>query len=164
MFISTLVALLPIKGLSAGDYILSINPNFSIGSVTFLSILFWKQINGRNPLSKINILFFSLWNLAVSLPLYSSALGFITFDLYALGYSFSIWFIITAILTTILIAFKSPLSFIFIAYIVAFDLKFLPSNNFFDYITDGLVTLISSFIVLQYAFNYLGKRRGYYEA
>ena len=57
--------------------------------------------------------------------------------------NFSLWFVVVALLSLISIWLWFPLSFIFLAYIAAFNLKLLPSPNFFDYITDGFLFLLS---------------------
>jgi hypothetical protein len=91
----------------------------------------------------MNLWMFCLWNVIISLVLFSSYLGFIPYDMYASGYHFSLWFIIVAAITLIAVWSWNPLSVIFIAYIAAFNLKLLPSPNFFDYITDGFLLLLS---------------------
>lgn len=148
--LSTVLTFYPLSGLSLADYILSLNPNYSIGSVVLFFILLWRQFGWRPLLSQKDLLWFSIWNVVVSLCLYISYLGFISFDLYPLGYGFSTLFLITASLTIMLFLLHSPLSYIFIAYIAAFNLKLLPSDNFFDYITDGILFLISLGIVIYY--------------
>lgn len=65
-----------------------------------------------------------------------------------MGYGFSYLFVIVAIITIALFLFRSPLSYIFIAYIIAFDLKLLHSDNFFDYMIDAILFLISLGIVI----------------
>jgi hypothetical protein len=137
------IAFVPISGLSLADYILSINPNFSIGSLALIVVLLWPKFTGKPLLSDKNLFMFSLWNVLLSLILFSSYLGLIPCDIYASGYHFSLWFIIIAVITLLSVWFVNPLSVIFVAYIVAFDLKLLPSINFFDYLTDGFLLLMS---------------------
>ncbi len=145
---SVFITLYPFTGLSLADYLLSLNPNYSIGSIVFFFLFVWKKFGRKPLLSHKNLLQFSIWNVGVSLCLFASYLGFVDFDLYAMGYGFSFWFVVTALLTIILILLRNPLSFIFILYIISFDLKLLYSNNFFDYITDGVLFLISLGIVV----------------
>lgn len=143
MAAAAIIAFYPVNGLSVSGYLLSINPNYSIGAAVFFLILLWNDL-GREPLlPRGHFLWFSLWNVVVSLCLFASTLGFIGLDIYKFGYGFSAWFVATALLTGILVFFKNPLAYIFIAYIGAFDLKLLYSDNFFDYITDGALFLMS---------------------
>jgi uncharacterized membrane protein len=140
---SAVITLTPIDGLSLADYLLSLNPNFSIGSLALVVVLLWPKIMGKPLLSDINLWIFCLWNIVSSLVLFLSSLGFIPYDMYAWGYHFSPWFIIIALITLITVWSWNPLSVIFIAYIAVFNLRLLPSANFFDYITDGFLLLMS---------------------
>ena len=143
LVLSALIALLPVHGLSLADYLLSLNPNFSIGSLALVMVLLWPKLMGKSLLSDGQLFTFCLWNVVISLVLFSSYLGLLSYDLYALGYNFSLWFIFMALITLITVWFFNPLSVIFIAYIMAFNLRLLPSPNFFDYITDGFLFLMS---------------------
>jgi hypothetical protein len=137
------ITLVPVGGLSLADYILSLNPNFSIGSLALIVVLLWPKFTGKPLLSVKNLSMFCLWNVVLSLILFSSYLGLIPCDIYASGYHFSLWFIMIAVITLLSVWFVNPLSVIFIAYIVAFDLKLLPAVNFFDYLTDGFLLVMS---------------------
>lgn len=143
LYLAAFLTFVPIAGLSLGDYLLSINPNYSIGSVALVLILLWPQITDQKLISEKHLMVFCSWNVVFSLILFSSSLGLIPYDMYALGYHFSLWFVVVALLTLVSIWLWYPLSFIFLAYIAAFNLKLLPSPNFFDYITDGFLFFMS---------------------
>jgi len=151
---SAFITFYPFTGLSLADYLLSLNPNFSIGSLALFIILLSNQLSRRPMVSNRHLGEFSLWNVTFSLFLYLSYLGFITHDIYPLGYTFSIWFLVMAFITIILIWRGHPLSYVFIAYIAAFNLKLLPSLNFFDYITDGFLLVISLGMLGYLSINY----------
>lgn len=151
ILLSAVIAVYPFTDLSLSDYILSLNPNFSIGSIAFLFLVLWKRFVGNSLLSDRDAAWFSVWNIAVCLCLYASYLGFIGVDVYPLGYGFSALFVLTAVLTIVLFLFRSPLSYIFISYIIAFDLKVLYSENFFDYIADGVLFFISLGVLISRA-------------
>jgi hypothetical protein len=140
---SAFITLVPVGGLSLADYLLSLNPSFSMGSLALVVVLLWPKFMGKPLLSDLHLWMFCLWNVAVSLALFSSYLGMLPYDLYALGYSFSFWFIIMALLTLVALWCWHPLSVIFMTYIAAFNLKLLPSPNFFDDITDGFLLFMS---------------------
>jgi len=146
--LTALITFVPIGGLSLADYILSLNPNFSIGSLALVLVLLWPTLTGKHLLSDKNLWMFCLWNVVLSLILFSSYLGFIPYDIYASGYHFSLLFIIMALITLMAVWFLNPLSVIFIAYIVAFDLQLLLSVNFFDYLTDGFLLIMSSGLLI----------------
>lgn len=141
--LSAVFALVPFTGLSLAEYLLSFNPNFSIGSLALVLMGLYPWFSGKPLLSDRHLFWFCLWNVALSLALYGSYLGLVTADMYAGGYGFSLWFAVMALLTMILVWRGNPLSYIFVAYIAAFNLQVLPSPNFFDYITDGFL-LVSS--------------------
>ena len=143
IFISVVATLYPFTRLSLAEYLLSLNPNFSIGSIVLFVVFLWKEIGGKQLLSDKDILWFSVFNVAVALCLYASYMGFAEFDLYYQGYGFSTGFVIMLILTVMLFIVRNRLSYIFIAYIIAFNLRLLYSDNFYDYITDGILFLIS---------------------
>ena len=137
------LALYPIKGFSLSEYILSLNPNFSLGSLALLLVLVSNSLFNNKLLSDKQLLMFSGWNIFISLFVFIPALGYTGMDIYVSGYGFSLFFILMALVTVFMVHKKSPLAYIFIAYIVAFNLKVLPSMNFFDYITDGILFFIS---------------------
>jgi len=143
LLFSLALALYPIRGLSVSDYILSLNPSFSIGSIALLLIIVSNSLLKKRLLLHKDLMMFSGWNIIISLIVFIPALGFTGMDMYVAGYGSSLLFILMALVTIFLIYKKSPLSYIFIAYIVAFNLKLLPSENFFDYITDGVLFFIS---------------------
>ena len=148
LLFSLLIAIYPITGLSVSDYILSLNPCFSIGSMALLIIIICNRIWNRNLVNDKDLKRFVIWNIFISVFVFIPALGFTRMDIYALGYGSGLLFAVMALVTIFLVYQKSPLSYIFIGYIVAFNLKLLPSENFFDYITDGILFFISLGILL----------------
>jgi hypothetical protein len=148
LYISAFITFVPFTGLSLADFLLSVNPNFSIGSLALVLVLLWPRILDKPLLSTRYVWVFCCWNVFISLILFSSTLGLISYDIYALGYNFSWWFIAMALLTFASIWIWNPLSLIFVAYIAAFNLKVLPSSNFFDYITDGFLLTMSAGVLL----------------
>jgi hypothetical protein len=154
---AALFSFLPFSGLSFAGYLLSLAPSYSIGSMIFLAVVLSNDLMERPLLTSKDFLLFSLWNVILSLCLFSSVLGFIGPDLYALGYDFSSLFICMAFLTILLVVLSNRLALIFIAYIAAFDLRLLPSSNFFDYMTDGLLLILSSGVVVYYLFRIILK-------
>lgn len=149
--LAAIVALVPFSDLSLAEYLLSLNPNFSIGSVALVGVLLVPKLTGRHLISEKNLRIFCLWNVGLSVVLFSSYLGLLPFDLYALGYGFSPWFVVMAIITLAAVWVWSPLVVIFLSYIAAFNLGLLPSPNFFDYITDGFLLILSLWLLTPFA-------------
>ena len=143
LYVAAFLTFVPLGGLSLGDYILSVNPNYSLGSIALVLVLLWPKIMDKPLLSKKDLMIFCSWNVVFSLILFASYLGLIPYDMYALGYNFSWWFLVVALLTLASIWLWYPLSFILAAYIAAFNVKLLPSPNFFDYVTDGFLFFMS---------------------
>jgi len=106
-------------------------------------VLLWPKITDKPLLSQKHLLIFCALNVGFSLMLFSSTLGLMPYDMYAQGYQFSPWFVAVGLFTLASIWLWYPLAFIFAAYIAAFNLKLLPSPNFFDYITDGFLFFLS---------------------
>ncbi len=148
VILSVIVALFPFSGLSFSDYLLSLNPNFSIGTVAYFFFVLWKRFVGVPLISDRNLIWFSIWNITVCFFLYASFLGFVDIDLYPLGYGFSVLFIIVALLTVVLLLLRNPLSYVFILYIVFYDFELLVSKNYFDYLVDPLLFFISIGILI----------------
>ena len=143
LLFSLALALYPIRGLSVSDYMLSLNPNFSIGSMALLLTVVCRRVFNRKLMNDKDLKLFVIWNIVISLFVFIPALGLIGLDIYVLGYASYLLFVVMALMTIYLVYQKSQLSYIFIAYIVAFNLRLLPSENFFDYITDGVLFFIS---------------------
>ncbi|MGQ9687191.1 MAG: hypothetical protein ACUVXF_00165 [Desulfobaccales bacterium] len=152
--LSAIVSFAPLFDLSLAEYLLSINPNFSIGSLTLIILLLTPYVLNRTILTENNLFFFCLWNVLLSLILFLSCLGLLPFDLYAWGYAFSPWFVVMAAVTLTLVWAAPPLAMIFLVYIFAFDLKLLASGNFFDYLSDGFLFLLSAAVLAGRAVRY----------
>lgn len=149
--VSACLTFIPFFDFSLAAYILSVNPNFSIGSLALITIIIIPYFLDQPILKEKYLISFCLWNLTLSLGLFSCYLGFVPYDLYALGYGLSPWFVVMAIITLLLVWAGNPLSLIFLAAIAAFHLKLLPSGNFFDYLTDGFLLILSVGVLVCFA-------------
>jgi hypothetical protein len=158
LIVSACLTFIPFGGLSLADYLLSVNPNFSIGSTALIIVLGMPRLFHNIALDEKHLILFCLWNVSLSLILFYSYLGLTTYDLYALGYGFSFWFLIMAFITLLTVWFWTPLSVIFIACIAAFNLRLLTSDNFFDYLTDGFLLVMSLGVLFSYAVKYRSSR------
>jgi hypothetical protein len=151
LMVSACLAFIPFSGLSLAEYLLSFNPNFSIGSLALIIVLLIPYFFNRPIIEDKNLLSYCFWNIGLSLVVFFSYLGLVPFDLYALGYGFSSWFIFMAAVTLLLVWSGNPLSLVFLASIAAFNLKVLPSGNFFDYLTDGFLLILSVGVLVSHA-------------
>ena len=69
--LAAVIALVPLGDLSLADYLLSLNPNFSMGSLALVVVLLWPNLFERPLLSPRQLSLFCLWNVLVSLVLFS---------------------------------------------------------------------------------------------
>jgi hypothetical protein len=152
------LVLLPVRGLSLADLVLSVNPVFSMGSIALLVTVLWRQAFGRDLIGGRDMLAFAAYNAVLSLCLYISYLGFVPYDIYALGYRFSALFAAVAALTIALLLTGSPLAYVFVSYIAAYNLGLLASANLFDYMTDGVLFLVSLSVLASRAFRHAPRR------
>lgn len=147
LLVSAGLTFIPFAGLSLAEYLLSLNPSFSIGSLTLITWLLIPYFTHLHLGEEKHLIVFCVWNVGLSLGLFSSYLGLVPFDLYPLGYDFSWWFVVMATVTLATVWWGSPLSLILLAYIAAFNLDLLPSGNFFDYLTDGVLFVLSLMVL-----------------
>lgn len=140
---SAFILLLPIFNISFIELILSFNPVFSIGSLAMFSYLLLKNLGYKNLFLERDFYIFYIFNIVIGIILYSSFLGNIGIDIYYMGYDFSIIFVLLALITFISIILKSPLGYLFLLYILAFNIRLLPTDNLFDYIIDAPLFIIS---------------------
>lgn len=130
------LALVPVGRLSFAQFILSFNPVFSVGSLAGAAMAV-RHLAGFDPLlSRRETSIFVYVSLALSLLLQASYLGFISPDIYRMGYGYSIWFALTGALTVAMFWVRSRLAFIPLGALAAFNLRLLPSDNLFDYLVD----------------------------
>lgn len=136
-------ALIPFGGISVASLLLSPNPNYSIGLVVLLFVALARRLWGVPMFSSKDLFYFSLFNTVLGILLYGGSLGFLPYDIYTMGYDFSLIFWIICGLTIAMVLFESRLQWVFICYIVAWNFGLLPSPNFLDYIIDPILFLLS---------------------
>lgn len=148
MIVSAIIlTFLPFGNLSLKDLILSLNPWFSAGSIVFLLyFLFPKREKGI--FQPRMVMLFSLWTFLISTILFLSIYNFTVLDIYSYGYNFFVFGPVLFLLNIILAVSGNPLSLVFNLYILSFISGFLPSQNIFDSITDGLAFIFSAGILL----------------
>ncbi len=158
-------------GVSTAGLLLSLSPVFSIGSTVLLSLFVIKAVTVNSAvtesramagkgttaalLDRRDLLLFCLWNSFLGIGLYSSTLGLLPYDLYFLGYTFSWVFLLTALITLLVIFIGSRLAWIFLFYVIAWNHTLLPSPNFFDYIIDPVLFCISIVTLFMYGLRYM---------
>lgn len=157
--VSAVLSFVRFGSLSLSEYLLSLSPSYSIGLISLVLIVLYERICGRILLSRRDLLIFALWNVIISGLLFISYMGFIDADLYYQGYGFSFWLMLPAVSAITLALLRCPLAFIFAAYLVSYDIDLLHSENIWDYMTDGILFIVSLVILSAYAVKLL-RRRG----
>ncbi|HAS16821.1 MAG TPA: hypothetical protein DCR39_02770 [Nitrospiraceae bacterium] len=150
LIIPSLLALIPIAGISAARMLLSLNHSYSIGLTILLLVFIINKFFKVLLLSHRDSLYLSIFNIILGFILYTTSLGFISYDIYYAGYNFWPLFFIISVLIIILVLGGSRLQWVFIAYILGWNMKFIPSPNFFDYLIDPLLFFISTGVVASY--------------
>ena len=136
--IATATTLIPIHGLPLGRYPIGFNANFSIPLLALLAdTLVRNGLNGELLRARERkALFYSA--ALIGVVFYPLALGFGRFDPYAWGWSFSPFFVVAGIGAAALIWRGNRCGFILLAAIVAWQIGFLESRNYWDYLLDPI--------------------------
>ena len=93
--------------------------------------------------NKIMIIFFLFGVL-----LYSSTLGFLSCDIYSLGFIPNIYtLIIFAMIFFIILQKNTPIAFYLLLGYISFYFKFLPTTNLWDYLFDPILWLMSFLLI-----------------
>jgi hypothetical protein len=150
LIISLLLALVPFGGISVVKMLLSLNYSYSMGLTILLLVTIINKFFKVLLLSQWDSLYISIFNIVLGLILYTTSLGFIPYDIYYAGYNFWPLFFIISVLIIIMVLGGSRLQWVFVAYILAWNMRLIPSPNFFDYMIDPLLFFISTGIVVSH--------------
>ncbi len=138
---SALMVNLPIGGLPAGRWLVSLYPNPSIPLTALLLSSVLKNSFQLNLLDMRAIQTCRFFSLLAGVVLYPMALGIGAFDPYGAGWHFSWLFVILLCVTLLLLFFKNRFSVVLLATILAYDLHLLESGNLWDYLVDPILVL-----------------------
>jgi len=141
--LGALLVCVPIRGLSAARWLVSLNANFSIPLTAALFSVVWGRISGRPPLDARAFWACWLFGSIAALVLYPMALGLSEFDPYVWGWDFSALFVMLMIATILLLLLRNRFGLVLIAVILAYNLKVLESPNLWDYAVDPFYALAS---------------------
>jgi len=141
--VSTLMVILPIAGLPAGRWLISLyaNPCIPLTSLLFSWIL--KNAFQMNLLNMGAIQTCRVFSILAGAALYPMALGAGAFDPYPAGWHFSWLFVILLSVTLVLLFLKNRFSVVLVVTILAYDLHLLESSNLWDYLVDPVLILVA---------------------
>ena len=130
---------------SVGWLLLSITPVFSVTGVLLLAALIDLRILGGTIFRPRAATGLAVLVVAVSVPLYASSLGLVPYDVYVLGYRGGPVLPIFLVAAVALSATgRHALSFAILLAAATRELGLLPSDNYFDHLTDGLTFILSA--------------------
>ena len=141
--ISAAVVLMPVRGLPAARWLVSLNANFSIPLTAVLVSLVWKGAWKAPVLDGKGYRACWAFGLAAGVLLYPLALGMGGFDPYPLGWSFSVFFVLLMAATILLLLYRNRFGVVLVAAILAYNLGVLESRNLWDYAVDPFYALAS---------------------
>lgn len=158
VLISAFIAVTPVGGLPLARWMISFNANFSI---SLTAILFYKVTEisfGVKLLDKNALLTCWVFSLTAGVILYPMALGLGRFDPYQAGWGFSWLFVVVCGVTILLLIMKNRFAIVLIAAILAHNLRLLESTNFWDYLVDPFMVLVSCIVLSSRFLRKLSKR------
>ena len=140
---SALTVILPILGLTAGRWLISLYANPSIPLTALLFSWVLKNAFQTTLLDMGAIQACRVFSLLAGAALYPMALGAGAFDPYPAGWHFSWLFVILLSVTLVLLFLKNRFSVVLLATILAYDLHLLESSNLWDYLVDPILILVA---------------------
>jgi hypothetical protein len=137
----------------AGWLLLSITPVFSFTGVLLLAALIDLRFFGGTIFRHRDATGLAAMTVAVCVPLYASSLGLVSYDVYSLGYRGGPVLPVFLAAAAVLSAtgrYALPLAILLAA--ATRELGWVPSDNYFDHLTDGLTFLLAAgFLILSAA-------------
>jgi len=140
---SALTVILPISGLTAGRWLISLYANPSIPLTALLFSWVLKNAFQMTLLDKGAIQTAQVFSLLAGAALYPMALGAGAFDPYPAGWHFSWLFVILLGVTLGLLFLKNRFSVVLLATILAYNLHLLESGNLWDYLVDPILVFVA---------------------
>jgi hypothetical protein len=136
-----------------GWLLLSITPVFSFTGVLLLAALIDLRFFGGTIFRLRDATGLAAMAVAICVPLYASSLGLVSYDVYALGYRAGRVLPVFLVAAAILFGRKihAPALAILLAA-ATYASELLPSDNYFDHLTDGLTFILAAGFLILSAF------------
>ncbi len=148
--ISIIILYLPLyKGCTIGQILYGVLGNISITTLLIFGITLFYQVFLPKQKFRLNLIFAIIVIIIGSL-LYLSTLGFINFDIYALGYFPNGVMLLTVILLELfLLDYAQVYAWIWLIALISFYFRIESSNNLWDYLLDPLLWIFSIFNLIR---------------
>jgi len=140
---SAAAVLLPIRGIPLGRWLAGLNFQPSLPLLCLAVGLVGKDVLQKTLMRPSDMKAGWIFGGTMGTALYPLALGLGSFDPYSWGWSFSPLFLITALITILLIVRRNPFGWLLLLAVLAYDLRVLESPNFWDYLVDPVYWLLS---------------------
>jgi len=143
------IIMLPVGGIPLGRWLAGPNLSPSIPLLGLLTEQVLQGFFGRELFRPGERQAAWIFGALVGTLLYPFAMGLGSFDPYALGWGWSALFPIIALLTIYLIWKQNRFALLLLVSIVAYDLRWLESPNFWDYLVDPVYWLLSTCVLVK---------------
>jgi hypothetical protein len=134
---------LPIHGISIAGWVRGVSANFSVPFIGLLAMAVWEGEFRRKLFSKADWTTAWAFGALAGLGLYPLALGWGSFDPYEWGWSFSPLFVMSAVLTALLLWKQNRFGLLLLLAITAYHLRLGESANYWDYLLDPVYCVVS---------------------
>lgn len=150
-----LINLIPVyRGSSIVELLRGVIGDVSSASGVLLLMIVIDQFDFRDVKPKLLSCSEKILLVLLGFVLYLSTFGFISFDLYHLGYLSPQMLLFFAGLTFVLILLNRRLGYIWLFAIISFYFKLQSSNNLWDYLYDPILWLVLMVEILTITFNH----------
>ncbi len=136
-------AVLPLGGLPVGGWFVAFVPGLSLPTLALLVDGIYRHAGGPGGLPSTQRTTIFIFAVLAGFALYPSAMGWGRFDVYTLGWNFSLLTIAVGTLTIWLIWRGHRFNLALVAALLAWQLGLLESQNLWDYLVDPVLFFLS---------------------
>ena len=141
--VSVGVAVLPLGGLPVGGWFAGFVPGLSLPMLALLVDGINRRAGGPDWLPSPQRLTVFVFATLAGLALYPSALGWGRFDVFTLGWNFSVLTVVVSALTIWFIWRGNRFNLVLVMALLAWQLGLMESRNLWDYLVDPVLFLLS---------------------
>jgi hypothetical protein len=148
LFLSLAAVWIPIHGLPLHRWVAGVVPGFSIPLLALMLHAALRGLGREGFLRALDLRSLGSFVMVAGVIFYPLALGWGSWDPYALGWGSGVLFGMGAALSALLLVRRIRLGWVLMAAILAWHLQALESTNYWDYLLDPLLFLLSPVLVL----------------
>ena len=148
LLLSLAAVWIPIQGLPLNRWVAGVVPGFSIPLLALMLHAALRGLGREGFLRAADLRSLGGFVMVVGGIFYPLALGWGSWDPYALGWGSGVLFGVGAALSALLLVRRIRLGWVLMAAILTWHLQALESTNYWDYLLDPLLFLLSPVLVL----------------